>query len=113
MSNLVAFLPVYSSFRALRTPTKEDDTQWLVYWTLLGCFNVAETLYDAAVPVSEDASAWTLMSIAYMVSKSLFFRWSQEGRGATLVLTKVVVPVADVLERAVDRPENGGGDKRA
>lgn len=32
ISNLFAFVPIYASFKALRTEGKEDDEFWLTYW---------------------------------------------------------------------------------
>jgi Flp pilus assembly protein TadB len=32
ISNLFAFIPIYASFKALRTPEVEDDEFWLTYW---------------------------------------------------------------------------------
>lgn len=35
-SNLLGFVyPAYRSFKALETPEKEDDKQWLTYWYVL------------------------------------------------------------------------------
>ncbi|KAJ1926968.1 ER membrane protein DP1/Yop1 [Tieghemiomyces parasiticus] len=43
ITNLVGFVyPAWSSFHAIETPGKEDDTQWLTYWTVFGLFNVVE-----------------------------------------------------------------------
>lgn len=32
ISNLFGFVPIYASFKALRSPEKEDDEFWLTYW---------------------------------------------------------------------------------
>jgi len=43
-SNLVGWaLPAYLSFRALETPSHEDDIQWLTYWVVFGFFNFVES----------------------------------------------------------------------
>ncbi|KAJ1990587.1 hypothetical protein H4R33_001662 [Dimargaris cristalligena] len=43
ITNLVGFVyPAWCSFHAIETPGKEDDTQWLTYWTVFGLFNTAE-----------------------------------------------------------------------
>ena len=36
------------SFRvkAVESETKEDDTQWLIYWVVFGVFNIVEFLSD-------------------------------------------------------------------
>ena len=36
------FVPAYKTFKALESPTKEDDRRWLTYWVVygfLGCFD--------------------------------------------------------------------------
>jgi hypothetical protein len=33
ISNLFAFVPIYASFKALRSTDKEDDELWLTYWS--------------------------------------------------------------------------------
>ncbi|OZJ04773.1 hypothetical protein BZG36_01864 [Bifiguratus adelaidae] len=41
--------PAWASFRAIETPNKIDDTQWLVYWTVFGFINVLEYFVDTIV----------------------------------------------------------------
>lgn len=44
LCNLVGFVyPVYASFIAIETPSKEDDTQWLTYWVVYATFTVLES----------------------------------------------------------------------
>ena len=44
LCNAVGFLiPTYFSMKAIETPEKTDDIQWLTYWVVYACFNVLET----------------------------------------------------------------------
>ncbi|KAF7633723.1 Receptor expression-enhancing protein [Meloidogyne graminicola] len=38
--------PVFASILALRSGAKEDDTQWLVYWTTYGTFSLVDSFAD-------------------------------------------------------------------
>lgn len=45
--NLVGFIyPAYMSFKALETPGKSDDKQWLIYWVVYAIFNIVEAFID-------------------------------------------------------------------
>lgn len=42
-SNVIGFLfPAYYSFKAIESPNKEDDKQWLVYWVVYSFFTIIE-----------------------------------------------------------------------
>lgn len=44
---LVGFVyPAYQSFKAINTPTTEDDTQWLTYWVVYAFFTITEQFTD-------------------------------------------------------------------
>ena len=44
-SNLIVFVyPVYASFKAIRTNSKDDDTQWLTYWVIYALVSVIESV---------------------------------------------------------------------
>ncbi|KAF8150390.1 TB2/DP1, HVA22 family-domain-containing protein [Mycena galopus ATCC 62051] len=44
VSNLVGWaLPAYLSFKAIETPSPQDDIQWLTYWVVFGFFNFMES----------------------------------------------------------------------
>ena len=42
-SDLIGYVfPAYCSIKAIETPKKEDDKQWLTYWMVFGLFTVIE-----------------------------------------------------------------------
>ncbi|KAF9159429.1 ER membrane protein DP1/Yop1 [Actinomortierella ambigua] len=46
-SNILGFVyPAYRSFKALESPEKEDDKQWLTYWTVYGFVSILESFTD-------------------------------------------------------------------
>ena len=38
--------PSYCSFKALQTPSDDDDKQWLTYWIVMAFFTGVESLLD-------------------------------------------------------------------
>jgi len=36
----------YFRVKAVESETKEDDTQWLIYWVVFGVFNIVEFFSD-------------------------------------------------------------------
>ncbi|KAG0324585.1 ER membrane protein DP1/Yop1 [Dissophora globulifera] len=47
LSNLLGWVyPAYRSFKALESPEKEDDRQWLTYWTVYGFVSILESFTD-------------------------------------------------------------------
>jgi receptor expression-enhancing protein 5/6 len=50
LTNLLGFLyPAYQSFKAIESSSKEDDLQWLTYWTVFGFFSVLEFWADLLI----------------------------------------------------------------
>lgn len=45
--NLIGFTyPAYASIKAIESRNKEDDTKWLTYWVVYGCFTIVEFFSD-------------------------------------------------------------------
>ncbi|EPB73301.1 TB2/DP1, HVA22 family [Ancylostoma ceylanicum] len=51
LSNIVGFAyPAYRSIKAVRSPIKEDDTQWLIYWIVFASFSIIDFSIFSTVP---------------------------------------------------------------
>ncbi|CAO3677877.1 unnamed protein product [Rhizopus stolonifer] len=47
LTNFVSWIyPAYASFKAIESPSKEDDKQWLTYWTVIGFVQTVEYFSD-------------------------------------------------------------------
>lgn len=69
VSNLVGWaLPAYLSFKALESPSTQDDVQWLTYWVVFGFFNFLESF---ALRLVLYYVPW------YFAFKTLFILWLQ------------------------------------
>jgi receptor expression-enhancing protein 5/6 len=69
ISNLVGWaLPAYLSFKAIESPSPQDDIQWLTYWVVFGFFNFLESF---ALRVVLYYLPW------YFAFKTVFILWLQ------------------------------------
>ncbi len=41
--------PAYMSVKAIESPDKSDDTQWLMYWVVFAFFSLGEVFSDVLV----------------------------------------------------------------
>jgi receptor expression-enhancing protein 5/6 len=86
--------PCYKSFKALESDEKDDDTQWLTYWTIYGVFALMEeTIFK---------SAESYMPV-FFVWKIIFLMWCYlpQTHGAELLYTEVVGPQLRLLEEKI------------
>jgi len=94
--NLVGFAyPAYSSFKALRSPSVEDDQQWLTYWVVYGFFSVFEYWLDLFI-------SWFPF---YYEIKLLFVVWLQFPgvNGAKFIYDTVIAPQLAAKEQDIDK----------
>ena len=69
VSNLIGWgLPAYLSFKAIESPSAQDDVQWLTYWVVFGSFNLLESF---ALRIVLYYFPW------YFAFKSVFILWLQ------------------------------------
>lgn len=89
--NFIGFgYPAYASVKAIRTSAKEDDTQWLTYWTVFASFSLLDFFSEA------------FMSILpiYWLAKVLFLLYlaMPHTRGAENMYTNYVDPAFAKLD---------------
>ncbi|KAF5382819.1 hypothetical protein D9757_007293 [Collybiopsis confluens] len=87
VSNLVGWaLPAYLSFKAVESPSSQDDVQWLTYWVVFGFFNFMESF---ALRLVLYYVPW------YFAFKTVFILWLQLPyfRGAQTAYLTVLKPV--------------------
>jgi len=86
--------PLYASFKAIKTPGKDDDTMWLTYWIVYAFFTFVESFTDVLL-------RWIPF---YYVFKVVFLVWSflPQTRGASIVYKRFIFPVFIKYERQID-----------
>eukprot|EP00762_Andalucia_godoyi_P008035 ANDGO_03436.mRNA.1 Protein YOP1 len=86
--------PAYRSFKALETPDREDDDQWLTYWIILGFFSFVEYFADVVF--------WIIPF--YFEAKFLFVLWLQlpQTQGAKYMYLRYIKPFLSAHEHVID-----------
>lgn len=85
LSNLLGWAyPAYRSFKALETPEKDDDKQWLTYWTVYGFVAILESFTDVLL-------YWFPF---YFFIKTVFFLWLMipSFNGAQIIYGRLLRP---------------------
>jgi len=109
LCNLVGFVyPMYASFKALKTPIKDDDTEWLTYWVVYGFCTLVE---DFCNSIFEETS-W---STIYFCAKIVFLLWLYlpQTKGSNMVFKTVVEPILSKYESQIDREVDKGENAAA
>ena len=110
VANVVAFWPVYSSFKSLRSasPSTSDDAQWLTYWVLVASLSLLESLLaDGA------RGLWWLP--VYYLAKIAFLVWCAhpQAKGALVVYHSVLQPLFGGQTEPRGSAEGEGAEGRA
>jgi len=95
LTNLIGFgYPAYASFKAVESSSKDDDTQWLTYWTVFGAFNVLESFVDTIL-------YW--IPFYYMIKTfTLLWLYLPTFRGAETVYHTVLAPYLLAHQKSID-----------
>ncbi|KAF9291224.1 ER membrane protein DP1/Yop1 [Mortierella alpina] len=85
LSNILGWVyPAYRSFKALETPSKDDDKQWLTYWAVYGFVSILESFTDVLL-------YWFPF---YFFLKSVFLLWLMipSFNGAATIYSRILRP---------------------
>ncbi|EQC28089.1 hypothetical protein SDRG_14182 [Saprolegnia diclina VS20] len=86
--------PAYASFKALETPSTDDDKQWLTYWVVFSITSSAEEVAERVVSYLP----------GYYVLKCIFLVWLMlpKTRGAIVVYDRYLQPLLKQYEPLLD-----------
>ncbi|KAK6102699.1 TB2/DP1 HVA22 family protein [Brugia pahangi] len=86
--------PAYASVKAIRTPNKDDDTQWLMYWTVFATFSIADSI----------ASVITHFFPIYWIFKATFllYLYLPNCNGTQMLFYNVVNPTISTIDDLIN-----------
>ncbi|KAF7457722.1 TB2/DP1, HVA22 family protein [Cryptosporidium felis] len=93
--NVVGFIyPAYMSFKAIETPGRADDKQWLTYWVVCAIFSILEVFIDIIL-------FWIPF---YYLFKLFFLFWLflPQSTGAVILYTNLFRPLLLRFEKRID-----------
>ncbi|XP_020621108.1 receptor expression-enhancing protein 5-like [Orbicella faveolata] len=96
--------PAYQSVKAVESETKEDDTQWLIYWVVFGVFNIVEFFSDILL-------SWFPL---YFLVKLIFLCWCMapvSWNGANTIYHRVIKPFVLKHQTQIDKALDKVGQK--
>ncbi|CAO3638200.1 unnamed protein product [Cunninghamella blakesleeana] len=95
--------PAYASFKAIESPSPEDDKQWLTYWTVVGFVHMIEYFSDILL-------FWFPF---YYLFKTAFILWLTlpRFRGAEIIYSRFLRPQLIRYENKIDDKTNHIKDK--
>jgi hypothetical protein len=109
LSNVLGFVPIFRSFKALRSPKNSDDYTELTYWVSYGMFSLVESFV---------LSIEFLLSFLpfYYFAKMFLLVWLYAGGGALTLYNRVLDPlltryVLDADEEIEQHSENNDESK--
>jgi len=101
LTNLVGFVyPIYASFKALKSPSTDDDALWLTYWVVFGLFSLIESATDVLffwIPF------YNLVKMVFLV-----YLYAPQTRGANHIFNQFINPFLKRYEREIDNFEARG-----
>ncbi|KAI8331033.1 TB2/DP1, HVA22 family-domain-containing protein [Chlamydoabsidia padenii] len=104
LTNALSWIyPAYASFKAIETPSPEDDKQWLTYWTVIGFVQIIEYFSDLLL-------FWFPF---YYLFKTLFILYLTlpRFRGAEVLYRRVLRPQLLRCQTTIDQQTNDISDK--
>jgi len=103
--NCIGFIyPAYCSIKAIETPKKEDDTNWLTYWVVFALFSVCEFFSDLLL-------SWFPF---YWLAKCMFLIWCflpMSWNGSNVIYNRIIRPVFIKHQKEIDTVMGKVADK--
>ncbi|KAI9029006.1 TB2/DP1, HVA22 family-domain-containing protein [Phycomyces nitens] len=96
LTNCISWVyPAYASFKAIESPSTEDDKQWLTYWTVIGFVQLVEYFSDILL-------YWFPF---YYLFKTLLVLWLAlpHFRGAEILYARFLRPFLLNAQSDIDR----------
>ncbi|EFO16490.2 TB2/DP1 protein [Loa loa] len=82
--------PAYASVKAIRTPNKEDDTQWLMYWTVFATFSIVDSMVSV---ITNSLPIYWLLKAAF-----LLYLYVPNSNGTQMLFYNIVNPIISVID---------------
>ncbi|KAI7888509.1 TB2/DP1, HVA22 family-domain-containing protein [Mucor mucedo] len=104
LTNVISWAyPAYASFLAIESPSTDDDTQWLIYWTVIGFVRLGIYFLDIFL-------SW---SSVYYTCKTLVILWLvlPQFKGAETVYAYVLRPYLLKAEPEIESSIKNISDK--
>ena len=88
-------LPMWYSLKALKTPSADDDSQWLTYWVIFGLMLVIEKVFYILVYYMPVYYELKIVFLAYLIHMN----------GAQTIYVKLVDPYFHYVQDFFENPE--------
>uniref|UniRef100_A0A0R3S0M5 Receptor expression-enhancing protein n=1 Tax=Elaeophora elaphi TaxID=1147741 RepID=A0A0R3S0M5_9BILA len=89
--------PAYASVKAIRTPNKEDDTQWLMYWTVFASFSIADSMISG---ITNSFPTYWLFKAAF-----LLYLYFPNSNGTQMLFYNIVNPTISAIDDFISNYE--------
>ncbi|KAI8898463.1 TB2/DP1, HVA22 family-domain-containing protein, partial [Globomyces pollinis-pini] len=104
LTNILGFVyPSYASFKAIESSNKDDDVQWLTYWTVFAFLNLIEFFSDILL-------FWLPFYYFFKATIILYLVLPQT-RGALTVYQSILRPFLVKEQANIDAALNAGINK--
>jgi len=89
----------YKSLKAIESEEKDDDTQWLIYWVIIGFLTIFETIFFFIIPLIPLYYELKLGLVIFLQIPNI----TSHGSGAQAVYDGLVKPQLTKHEGQVDK----------